>query len=210
LAVPDDAPPLRSRTGYLRLPNALHDDLFPTLDPNELAVWLRLYRLSHGFGTETCLVGMPALARATRLSERTVLRTVNALCTRGLLVRLADKRTGANADRGNVYKVVLPPGVVATLAGTANESGTAKLTGTAKLASNKESLKKHEKAASVAAAPAPNLNVYDVRKIAARFRELHHGDASYTRERLRVDVCTALIGDGRDVSDALIDEAIGN
>jgi hypothetical protein len=73
----------------------------------------------------------------------------------------------------------------------------------------KENMKEKEKAAHVAVAPAPDFSVYDVRKIAARFRELHHGEAAYTRERLKADVRTSLIGEGREPDDRLIDEAIG-
>jgi hypothetical protein len=72
----------------------------------------------------------------------------------------------------------------------------------------KEELKNKEKA-PVAIAPAHELNVYDVRKIAARFRELHHGELNYTRDRLKADVWTALIGEGREPDERLIDEAIG-
>jgi hypothetical protein len=53
------------------------------------------------------------------------------------------------------------------------------------------------------------ISVYDVRRIAARFRELHHGESDYTKESLRADVRTALIGEGREPDDRLIDEAIG-
>jgi hypothetical protein len=44
---------------------------------------------------------------------------------------------------------------------------------------------------------------------AARFRELHHGESDYTKDRLRADVRTALIGEGREPHDRLIDDAIG-
>jgi hypothetical protein len=67
---------------------------------------------------------------------------------------------------------------------------------------------KHVERAPVAAAPAP-LDIYGIRRIAARFRELHHGESDYTKDRLRADVRTALIGEGREPDDRLIDEAIG-
>jgi hypothetical protein len=50
---------------------------------------------------------------------------------------------------------------------------------------------------------------YDVRKIAARLRDLHHGESDYTKDRLCADVRTALIGEGREPDERLIDEAIG-
>jgi hypothetical protein len=74
----------------------------------------------------------------------------------------------------------------------------------------KDILERKDKKAPVAVAPAPDsFSVYDIRRIAARFRELHHGESDYTRERLRADVRTALIGEGREPDERLIDEAIG-
>jgi hypothetical protein len=78
-----------------------------------------------------------------------------------------------------------------------------------KSAPNKYSLKENTKEAPVAVAPAPVLSVYDVRTIAARFREVHHGEPDYTRDRLRDDVRTVLIGEGREPDERLINEAIG-
>jgi len=53
------------------------------------------------------------------------------------------------------------------------------------------------------------LSVYDIRRIVARLSEAHRGEASYTRERLRSDVYAALIGEGREPDDHLIEAAIG-
>jgi hypothetical protein len=73
----------------------------------------------------------------------------------------------------------------------------------------KEDLKENIERAPVAVAPAPVISVYDIRKIAARFRELHHGEVDYTKDRLRADVRTALIGEGHEPDERLIGEAIG-
>ena len=69
---------------------------------------------------------------------------------------------------------------------------------------NKYHVKTHEKA-PVADAPA---DVYEVRRIAARVREIHHGEIGYTPERFRADVSMALVGAGREADDETIDEAI--
>jgi hypothetical protein len=53
------------------------------------------------------------------------------------------------------------------------------------------------------------LTVYDVRTIAQRFRELHKGEPDYTKERLRADVRTAMIGEGLEPDEKLIEDAIG-
>jgi hypothetical protein len=68
----------------------------------------------------------------------------------------------------------------------------------------KKKKEKHEKAPD-AVAPA---DVYEVRKIAARVREVHQGQSGYTSEAFRADVRTALIGAGREAEDETIDEAI--
>jgi hypothetical protein len=72
----------------------------------------------------------------------------------------------------------------------------------------KKKEKRHIETALVADAPAPDM--YAIRTIAVRFREIHRNQPDYTRERLKTDVLTALLGDGHaDVADALIEEAIG-
>jgi hypothetical protein len=48
-----------------------------------------------------------------------------------------------------------------------------------------------------------------LKRFAARVCELPPGESDYTKERLRADVRTALIGEGREPDDRLIDEAIG-
>src|SRR5215208_4770933 len=48
--------------GFLKLPNDLLDSLLPMLDPVDAVLYLRLYRLSHGFGQTYCKVSLPTLA----------------------------------------------------------------------------------------------------------------------------------------------------
>jgi hypothetical protein len=50
--------------------------------------------------------------------------------------------------------------------------------------------------------------VYEVRKIAARLREINLNASGYTLERLRADVRTAVDGQGMDVDEATLDEAM--
>ena len=65
--------------GELRVPNTIFDSLLPTLEPAAALLYLRLYRLSHGYKKETCIVGLQKLATATNTSERTVQRAIEYL-----------------------------------------------------------------------------------------------------------------------------------
>jgi hypothetical protein len=113
----------RAKGGYLRVPNAIADELFASLTPDEAIVYFRLYRLSYGFGQETCMVGAPALARATNLSERSIMRIIKRLESRSLVERTGANFTAPHAARGNTYRVNLPPGIPASLTGIDRESG---------------------------------------------------------------------------------------
>jgi hypothetical protein len=204
-------PFVRAKPGVLIVPNTIVDELLPQLDPSEAVVYLRLYRLTAGWNRPTCMVGAAGLARATKLGERTVMRIVASLEAKGLIERIAAKHTGANSERGNVYRVNAPVEVPADLADTAITADAAKSAVSAGAAHMKERKKNKGESAPLAALPppAPEFSVYDVRRIAARFRELHHGESDYTKDKLRADVRTALIGEGREPDDRLIDEAIG-
>jgi hypothetical protein len=59
------------RGGFLRIPNTLLDTWIPKLSPTEAVVFLRLYRLSHGFNQKTCMVGTATLATTCNISENT-------------------------------------------------------------------------------------------------------------------------------------------
>ena len=92
--------------GQTSIPNLILDSLLPALEPLVSLVYLRLYRLSHGFHSDTCLVGYPKLARSLNLAQRSVIRAVEKLERLGLV-----KREGANlgkGPKGNIYRVMLP------------------------------------------------------------------------------------------------------
>jgi hypothetical protein len=50
--------------------------------------------------------------------------------------------------------------------------------------------------------------VYEIRTIAVRLFEVHRGEIGFDHERLRRLVRDALIGQGRDVDNGAIEEAI--
>jgi DNA-binding Lrp family transcriptional regulator len=185
------------------------DEFLPTLDHNAQAVMFRLLRLTLGFRRRNCVVAIAKLAQKTRLSEPTITRVIRALREDGYIATEAVIGGQRNARGIGFYlteKSLPPPTIVER---TPIRQTPVRGTGVTQI-DMKDLKNKKEREAPVAVAPAPDvLSVYDVRRIAARFRELHNGESDYTRERLRADVCTALIGDGREVDERLVAEAIG-
>jgi hypothetical protein len=89
---------------YIKVPNIIFDNLMNLLDPYEYKVYLRLFRLSHGFRKTQCLVGYTALAEACGLSARHVKRVIPELQFKGLIKVLS---TYNNADiKGTLYEVL--------------------------------------------------------------------------------------------------------
>lgn len=92
--------------GTLQIPNTIIDSLLPILDPIDSLVYLRLYRLSYGYNTDTCVVGLHKLSKGVNSSERTIQRSIDRLEKLGLIAKL-----GANFGgklKGNSYKIYLP------------------------------------------------------------------------------------------------------
>lgn len=192
--------------GYTRIPNAILDELLRTLTAPEQLVYLRLYRLSHGFERDTCAVGYITLGKSTNLGRNTVRRAVEGLVAKRLIVR---REEGAGAS--HTTYTVMSPSVPTT--GTPRVGIPAKgIPGAGTVPTvgpMKGKIQRHEERPAVAVAPSSSLSVYDVRTIAARFRELHHGESDYTKDRLRADVRSALVGQGIEPDEHLINEAIG-
>jgi hypothetical protein len=98
------------KRGYLKLPNYVLDDILPTMRPIEQAVFLRLWRLSYGFGSPRCQVGLPTLARACRASVTQVRFAVKNVCGRGYVRRVGEDHANPNQNaRGIVFEMLLPP-----------------------------------------------------------------------------------------------------
>lgn len=92
--------------GELRIPNTVVDNLFSLLDTTASMVYLRLYRLSHGYHKDICTVGLEKLAKSINSGERTVQRAIERLELLGLI-----ERQGASFGgplKGNIFKVNLP------------------------------------------------------------------------------------------------------
>ena len=105
-------PPIRltSVRGVTAVPNTVLDNLLPQLEPYEQLVYLRLYRLSHGFRTDTCLVSVDRLATACKISPSSTIRAVRDLERKGMVRRLEAKLGGKMSEvRGNRFRVFRPP-----------------------------------------------------------------------------------------------------
>jgi DNA-binding Lrp family transcriptional regulator len=92
--------------GETSIPNEILDGLLPLLDPTASLVYLRLYRLSYGFKSEQCTVGMNKLASSVNIGVATAERAVRKLESVGLI-----ERKGANFGhgiKGNHYIVRKP------------------------------------------------------------------------------------------------------
>jgi hypothetical protein len=190
-------------SGYTRVPNTILDSVLAVIAPTEQSVYLRLFRLSHGYGKPTCMVGYDALAKACHVSTRTVQTAIARLEQRGLIAREAAGKTVASAT---VYRVLIPG---TTIAESAIVKSAIAKSAIAKSAHNKEDLKENYKRARSVDVSTP-LSVYDVRRIAARFREVERDNPQYGNDELRADVRRALIGGGMEADDKLLDEAIGS
>jgi hypothetical protein len=90
--------------GFLKLPNDIVDGLLPMLDPVDQVLYLRLYRLSHGFGQSFCVVSLPTLANRCKCSLNTARRSLQSLKNTGLIRQSDTKNTGTK-DGGTKYEV---------------------------------------------------------------------------------------------------------
>ena len=144
--------------GELRIPNSIVDNLLPLLEPSEAVIYLRLYRLSHGYHKDTCIVSTEKLGKITREGNRTVQRAFTRLEQLGLIERQAAVFTGP--VKGNVIKVNLPE-IVDDLAAAAKMTAPAKMAGDAKMADIKKDLNKISEKA--------------MRSIIAQYHQLHTG-----------------------------------
>jgi hypothetical protein len=189
--------------GYQQFSNRLYDHLLPLLSAYSQLVYLRLVRLSHGFGNPLCTVSYKKLSEKTGISEASAKRAVADLMVKGLVKKSGEIR-GYQKEQGITLEVLIPEARTeqSKVPETRQVRGTRQIPETRQV---RETYNTHV----LQQVSTGELSVYDVRRIAARFRELHHGESDYTRSKLRADVVTALIGEGREPDDRLIDEAIG-
>ncbi len=104
---------IASVKGFTQVPNELLDVAFRTLHATDQVVLLRLYRLSHGFKSETCIVSHNKLAEACNISKSQAQVSIGRLITAGWVELLESIQGGKDKGlRGNVYRVLLPEGTI--------------------------------------------------------------------------------------------------
>ncbi|HZS48414.1 MAG TPA: replication protein [Blastocatellia bacterium] len=136
-----------STSGFLRTPNTVADDVAKALPPFEWAVYWRLFRLSYGWGKDTCIVGTQALIEATHISKNQIRRIISSLCQKGYIEIL---QIVNNRDlKGTEYRVYTVPkeGTVTTkmtapFVGTESQRATVPKQGTNK--HDHDDFKKHD------------------------------------------------------------------
>jgi len=103
---------VNSDKGYYPIFNDISDRLIPEmqLDPYQQAVLQRLYRLSRGWKSEECEVGLGTLAKYCVMSRSQVQRSIAKLIEKGLLENLGSSKKGGK--EGNRYRVL--PGLKST------------------------------------------------------------------------------------------------
>lgn len=95
--------------GYFQYLNDLTDRVIPQLKlkPFEQVVLNRLYRLSRGWKSEECTVGLGALAKQCVMSRTSVQKSIGILVEKGLIEDLGEDKKGGK--EGKRYKVL--PGI---------------------------------------------------------------------------------------------------
>lgn len=91
--------------GDARVPHRYTDHLCKLLNPYEQAVYLQLYRLSWGWGKETCFISNPRLSERSNVPLSTMKRVVVALMDKGLIEKTGHTN-GFGKDQGVEYRVL--------------------------------------------------------------------------------------------------------
>lgn len=189
------------KEGYTRFDNWVLDDFLPRLDPYEQIVFLRLYRLTVGFNRTTCLVSHEKLAEKTNLSLSTVKRVCNRLVALGHIAS-SPVLGGSRSERGCEFEILGPVAASTTQASRTQVPQTqARQSQVRETQVPQTHMKEHE-------IKHDEKPVYEIRRAAARLKEAHRNDASYTHERLVAEVKAGFVMQGREISNSEIEEAL--
>jgi len=93
--------------GFLRLPNTVTDSLLRLLDTDAQAVYIQLYRLSHGNSKPLCWISLPKLAERTNIKMTSLKVAIKRLEERGL-IRKNNINLGYGKQQGVEYSVSSP------------------------------------------------------------------------------------------------------
>jgi hypothetical protein len=115
---------------HLRTPHEITDRILPTLKPGCQVVLMRLYRLSAGFGSNTCHVSLPKLSSACNISETQIRIFLRDLEQRKLIKRLSvDLANKIQSERGITFEVLLPRLAATKSAASMKNTGGSESTG---------------------------------------------------------------------------------
>ena len=203
-------PSVAWKAGYLKVPNWMLFNLFPTLDPAEQVVYLRLYLYTHGFGRNPHLVNQQALANESQMNAKTFMRAMTRLQGRGLVERLNVKHTGGNHERGTLVRVNIPE-LAGAPEGAMVKKGVTDDLGVTDRKGDMKRIREERKGEKAPAAPIPFASPEqkeesraELRYMAARLMERHKGEG-YTIEALRADMLNALDAQGGSVDAATME-----
>jgi hypothetical protein len=90
--------------GHTELPHAYTDHLARWLSADEQAVYVQLYRLSWGWGKDTCFISNPRLSERSGVPETSMRRAVKKLASKGL-VEKTERVFGSRTEQGIEYRV---------------------------------------------------------------------------------------------------------
>jgi DNA-binding Lrp family transcriptional regulator len=93
--------------GHTRFWHMIIDHLYQHLDSFEQAVYTQLYRLSWGYGKDTCNISNPRLAERANLKLTVTRRAVRDLEKKGLIQKIS-YTWGKNQSQGIEYRLPLP------------------------------------------------------------------------------------------------------
>jgi hypothetical protein len=93
--------------GHSEIPHQILDHLCRHLEPEEQVIYMQLYRLSWGFGKDTCEISNPRLSERSNVPLSTMKRKVGQLVSKGLVEKI-NTITGYGKDQAVVYRVAAP------------------------------------------------------------------------------------------------------
>ena len=90
--------------GHTTLPHAYTDHLARWLSADEQAVYVQLYRLSWGWGKDTCFISNRRLSERSGVPDTSMRRAVRKLQSKQLIEK-TNRVFGSNTDQGIEYRV---------------------------------------------------------------------------------------------------------
>lgn len=91
-------------SGHTTLPHAYTDHLARWLSADEQAVYVQLYRLSRGWGKDTCFISNRRLSERSGVPETSMRRAVRKLQSKQLIEKTS-RVFGSNTDQGIEYRL---------------------------------------------------------------------------------------------------------